>query len=293
MHREEGIATKTRGREEEMRSKETKATKTRRHGEEERELENKMRKTRRFSAMVAVGLLVVFASTADAAEIRVLCSNGIKAVMEELVPQFEKATKHKVIVKFGLAAALRREIEAGEPFDMAILTPQMIDEVIKGGKVAGDTRTVVARSGLALFVRAGAPKVDISTSDAFKRALVNATSVAYAKEGASGVFFAELIQRLGIAEQMKAKSQLTASGEAAVEAVAQGKAQFGVLPVSEILPAKGVDLVGTFPADVQSYIVMVAGVGSKATQRAAATELIKFLTGPAALPTIKKGGMER
>ena len=248
-------------------------------------------------SLVAVGLVILIMlaqpSVASAAEIKILCSNGIKAVMEELAPQFERATKHKVVISYGLSAALKRQIEAGEPFDIAILTPPLIDDLVKQGKIAGDTRTVLARSGMALAIRAGAPKPDIRTTDALKRTLLESKSIAYAKEGASGVFFVELVQRLGLTDGLKSKITLTTTGAEVGASVARGDAQLGVLPVSEILPVHGVEVLGTFPADVQGYVVMVAGVSPKTTQSVAAKELIEFLTAPAALPVIKKKGMER
>ena len=245
---------------------------------------------------LAVGLgLLVLAQTgvANAAEIKVLCSNGIKAVVEDLVPEFERTTSHKLVVTYGLAAALKRQIDAGEPFDVAILTPQAIDDVIKSGKVTAASRTPIARVGLAIAIRSGARKTDIGTTDAFKRALLNAKSIVYAREGASGVAFTALIQRLGITEELKPKSKATTTGEEVSESVVRGESEFGVLPVSEIVPVKGLEVMAPFPADVQSYIVMVAGANSSATQSAAAKDLITFLTSPAALPAIKKNGMER
>jgi molybdate transport system substrate-binding protein len=230
---------------------------------------------------------------AQGAEIKVLCSNGIKTVVEELVPQFERSTGHKVLVTFSLAALLKRQIEAGEPFDVAILTPPMLDDLIKQERVVAATRTTVARTPLAIMIRAGARKPDIRTTEAFKRTLGEAKSIAYAKEGASGVAFAELIQRLGIAEALKPKSRLTATGEEVGQLVARGDVELGVLPLSEILPVKGVEVLGTFPADVQSYIVMIAGVATGARQSTAAKDLIAFLISPAALPVIKAKGMER
>jgi molybdate transport system substrate-binding protein len=246
------------------------------------------------SLAMGVGLLVLAQTgVASAAEIKVLCSNGIKAVVEELVPQFERATKHKVVVTYGLAAVLKRQIDAGERFDVAILTPQAIDDAIKGGKIAADTRTTIARVGLAIAIRSGARKTDISTTEAFKRALLNAKSIAYAREGASGVAFTALVERLGITGALKSKSKATATAEEVGESVVRGESEFGVLPVSEILPVKGVEVLAPFPADVQSYIVMVAAVSSGAKETAAATELIRFLTSAPALPVIKAKGMER
>jgi len=242
---------------------------------------------------LAVAMVLMSPVVAQAAEIKILCSSGFKAVMEELAPQFERATHHQVVVRYGLAATLKQEIEAGAAFDLAVLTPAAIDDLIGQRKVASDSRTILARSGLGIAIRAGAPKPDITTVEAFKRSLLAAKSIAYAKEGASGVAFAALIQRLGVAEDLKAKSQLTATGEQVGEAVVRGEAEFGVLPVSEILPVRGAELLGTFPADAQSYIVMVAAVGAGSRESGAARDLIKFLTAPAALPVIKAKGMER
>jgi molybdate transport system substrate-binding protein len=142
------------------------------------------------------------------------------------------------------------------------------------------------------MVRAGAPKPDVSTPEAFKRTLLNAKSIAYAKEGLSGVYFVALIEKLGIAADLKAKSKIMASGELAAEAVAHGEAEIGILPVSEILPVPGVEVGGAFPAALQNYIVIGAGVSANAKQGTAARDLIKFLTSPAALPVIKAKGLE-
>jgi molybdate transport system substrate-binding protein len=233
------------------------------------------------------------ARTAQADDIAVVCSNGLKAVIEDLAPKFERETKHRVVVKYGLAAVLKQRIEEGEPFDVAFLTPAAIDELIAHGRISTDTRTTVARSGLALEIRAGAPKPDLSTVESFKRALLGAKSIAYAKEGASGVAFAATIQKLGIAGDLKARSRLTATGEEVSSAVLNGEAEFGVLPISEILPVKGAEIGAPFPADVQSYIVMVGGVNAKSKRAAASRELIKYVTAPAAVAVIKAKGMER
>ena len=254
-----------------------------------------MRVNRIVAAAVGLVLLLALAqaSAAQTAEIKVLCSTGLKAVMEELVPQFERTTKHKVVVEYGVSAALKERIERGEPFDLVVLTPTLIDDLIKQGKIAAGTRTSLARTGMAIAIRAGARRPDISTSDALKRTLVDAKSIAYAKEGASGVYFAALVQRLGIAEALKSKSKLTVTGEEVSQAVVSGEAELGILPVSEILPVRGAEILGTFPADVQGYAVMVGGVGANAKDTSAAKDLIKFVTAPAALSVIKKKGMER
>jgi molybdate transport system substrate-binding protein len=216
-----------------------------------------------------------------------------KAVVEDLVPRFERATNNKVLVTYGLAAALKRQIDAGEPFDVAILTPQTIDDAIKDRKIVASTRTPIARVGLAIAIRSGARKPDIGTTAAFRRALLDAGSIVYVKEGASGVAFTRVIERLGIAEDLKSKTRLTATGEEVGESVVRGESEFGVLPVSEILPVKGMEVLAPFPPDVQTYIAMVAGVGQNAGQPTVAHDLIAFLTAPDALPVIKAKGMVR
>jgi len=229
---------------------------------------------------------------AQAAEIKVLCSNGLREVMLELAPEFERASGHKLNLTFGLAAAFKQKIEAGEPFDVVVLVPALLDDVVKQGKVSGDTRAVIARAGNGLAIRAGAARPDIATADAFKATLLNAKAIAYAKAGQSGVYFVGLLDRLGIADAMKAKILAQASGVEVGAAVQKGDAELGVLPVSEILPVKGVELLGPFPAALQGYVVMEAGVGAAAKDHAAAAALVKFLKSPEHSAVIKQKGME-
>ena len=143
------------------------------------------------------------------------------------------------------------------------------------------------------MIRAGAKKPDVSTTDAFKRSLAGAKGIAFAKEGASGVAFSATIERLGIADSLKSKLKPTSTGEEVNDLVVKGGTDFGVLPLSEILRVRGAELGGMFPADVQTYITMAAGVSSSAKQGAAARDLIKFLIAPANLPAIKAKGMDR
>ncbi len=230
---------------------------------------------------------------AKAAEIRVLCSNGIREVMQEVVPQFEKATKQRVVMTYGLSAVLERQIDSGEAFDIAVLTPALIDNLIQHGKVAGNTRTTIARSGMALAIRAGATRPDIRTTEALKHTLATARSITYAREGASSGFFNDLVPKLDLADVLKSKIRLTTTGAEAGALVARGEADLAVLPMSEILPIHGVEVLGTFPSDVQGYIVMVAGVNAGIKVTDAPSAFIKFLTGPATLAVLKKKGMER
>ena len=245
------------------------------------------------AAMVAATSARTAAPAAATPDLTVLCSNAFKTVFEELAPQFERASHHQIAVRYGLAARLKEQIDAGQPFDLAIMPAPTIDDLIKAGRLAAGSRTILAQSGLGLIVKVGAPKPDLSTADAFKRTLLGSKSIAYAKEGASGVAFAAIIQRLGIADNLAPKTTLTATGEAVGEAVVRGEVQYGVLPVSEILPVRGADLGAVFPADVQSYIVVVAALPAGAKDPSAGRDLIRFLAAPAALPVIKARGMER
>ena len=243
------------------------------------------------STSAVVALLALLVPVSASADITVLCSNGLKAVMDDLAPQYEKASKEKVTVKYDLAANLKRRIEAGEAFDVAILTPAVTDDLIKQGKLAAASKTTIARSNLAVAIKAGSKKTDVSTTDGFKRVLLGAKAVAFAREGASGVGFMEAMKKLGIADQVK--QMPTASGEAVGEAVLKGTADLGILPVSEILPIKGAEVLGEFPGDVASYIVMVGGVNASSKQSKASKGLIDFLMAPAAMSVVKAKGMER
>ena len=246
-----------------------------------------------FTASLTLALVFVQAIEAQAADVRVLCSNGLKAVFEELAPQFERSTGHKIVVTYGLAAGFKQQIDAGAAVDVAILTPALIDDLIKSGKMAADSRTVIARTGLGVMIKTGARKPDVRTTDSFKKALLDAGSIAYAREGASGVAFAALIEKLGIAETLKAKLKPTATGEEVNSLVVGGGVQYGILPLSEILGVKGAELGGMFPADVQTYITMATAVASNAKQPAAGRDLIKFLMAPSATAVVKAKGMER
>jgi molybdate transport system substrate-binding protein len=241
---------------------------------------------------LALAGLAVGIGGAQGAELKVLCSNGLREVMLELAPEFERASGHKLNLTFGLAAAFKQKIEAGEPFDVVVLVPALLDDVVKQGKVTGDSRAIIARAGNGLAIRAGAPRPDIKTPDAFKATLLNAKSIAYAKAGQSGVYFVGLLDRLGIADSVKPRSLAQASGVEVGAAVARGDAELGVLPVSEILPVKGVELLGPFPAALQGYVVMEAGVGTAAKDQAAAAALVKFLKSPEHFSVIKQKGME-
>jgi len=240
-----------------------------------------------------VGLSAILAvSTANAAEIKVISSVGVKSALEQLKPQFERATEHRLAITYGTAVPLKRQIDAGESFDVVILTPAMLEDLSKQGKVVPDSRTDVAKAGIGVAIKAGAAKLDISTPEAFKQALLNAKSIAYSKEGQSGMVMARMIERFGIAEEMKPKTVLeTRSGQAAANVV-EGTAELAFTLISEILPVAGAELAGPLPAELQSYIVFTAGIAPATKDPAAAKAFIDFFRTPAALPVLKAAGME-
>jgi molybdate transport system substrate-binding protein len=246
---------------------------------------------RNTAAATACFVALLFGTAVQADEIRVLSSLGLQAVVEELAPRFEQSTTHRVTTVFDLAATLKTRIEQGAPFDVAILTPPMLDDLIAKGLVAAPSRALVARVGLGLMIRAGSARPDVSSVDAFKKTLVGARSVAYAATGASGVAFVSTIEKLGIAAAVKAKAKAVASGADVNASILNGSADLAVLPVSEILPVKGAELGGLFPADVQTYVVMAAGVNGKSS--AAAREFVTFLMSPANDAVVKAKGMTR
>jgi molybdate transport system substrate-binding protein len=244
-----------------------------------------------FTALIGIAALLTAAST-RAAEIKVLASNGVKSALEELAPAFERQTGNKLSITFGLAAVLKRQIEAGEAFDLAILTSAGIDDLAKQGKVAEASRASIARSGVGIGIKKGGPRPDIGTPDALKRALLSAQSISWAKEGASGVYFASVLERMGIAEQMKPKAVLAGSGAEVGKLVASGKVQFGVILVNELMAAPGVEVLGPLPPALQNYTAFHAGVSAASKNAAAAKALIQFLTTPSAGAVFKAKGQE-
>jgi molybdate transport system substrate-binding protein len=241
--------------------------------------------------VLLVGLLLAGATGLQAAEITVLSSNALKSVLEELVPRFEKATGHKVTAGFAPAAELKARIEKGEAFDVAILTAALMDELARDKRIAGISRTSVAKAGAGVAIRRGAPKPDLATAESFRSALLAAKSVAYVGAGATGANLRAIFEKLGIAEEMKAKTRLL-SGTGAAEAVAQGEAELGFTQISEILPVAGAELAGPLPPEVQVYTVFPAATSSSAREPAAAYAFVRFLKTQEAAKVIREKGME-
>ena len=244
------------------------------------------------AARVTFALLFTHSAAVDAAEVKLLCVVALGPTLNELVPQFERATGHKLAIQYGSSPTFKQQIEAGETFDLAILTAPVIDDLTKQDKVVGGTRAVIARSGIGVAVRAGAPSADISSVEAFKRALLNAKSITYAPEGAISIHLPKVFDRLGIAEEIKAKTKPQKSVDRVLQAVANGEAELGFATTGAILSVRGTKLLGPFPPELQDYVVFTAGVGTAAKEAEGAKALIKFLAAPAAVPVIKAKGME-
>lgn len=245
-------------------------------------------------AALGGALLASFFGAASAAELKVLATVALTPALNELGPQFERASGHKLSLGYSIVADIRKRVLEGETADVLLLSRPVMDELQKQNKVAGGTIADVVGIAVAVTARAGAPKPDISSPEALKKSLLAARSVVYAdpaKGGLSGVYFARVLERLGIAEAMKPKTVLV-PGDQSADVVAKGEAEIGVAQTSEITPVAGAQLVGPLPGELGLVTVFSAGVGegSKAKEEAAA--FIRFITGPGAAPLLKAKGME-
>jgi molybdate transport system substrate-binding protein len=223
----------------------------------------------------------------------VQCTNGIKEAMLELAPAFERQEGVTLQVTYGSTKVIMDGIAAGATADLVVLTSEAVDDLIKNGTVKPGSRVDVAKSGIGVAVRKGAPKPDISTAAALKRALLAANKVSYSSVGASGIYFANtVIPRLGIAEEMKTRSLIPKPGTFIGPLIANGEADIGFQQISELMPVPGIDIVGPLPPELQKMTVFSAGVCRNARQADAAKALAAYLAAPAALPVMKKHGLE-
>jgi molybdate transport system substrate-binding protein len=230
-------------------------------------------------------------SNAGSAEIRVLASPGVRGVIVELAPQFEAATGHRVVTDFEVIAVLKRRIEAGEAFDLAIIGPAAIDDLIRQGKIVPGSRGPFGRTGLGVVVRKGLPKPDVSSPEALKRTLLEAKSVAHAREGESGIHFRAVMDKLGITDAMKPK--LKAYDSAGLrQSLATGEADMAVTGLGPILQMPGADFLGPVPPPLQGYVEFNTSVSASARDPAAVRALVGFLTAPDKASVFKAKGME-
>jgi molybdate transport system substrate-binding protein len=235
--------------------------------------------------------LLLASPLAQSAELKVLSGNGAKAAVRELCTQFERATGTTIDLRFDVNADVIKKAEAGESFDVVVGNPPTIERLIKSGKIVAGSSSNIGSAGLGVVVRSGAPKPDIGSVDAFKRALLAANAIAFPGEGASGRYFVSLVERMGIAAEMKSKLKPRAA-EDTVEVVARGDADMVVVVFSRIYDVAGVDPVGPIPPELQTRIGFAAGLSASAKEPEAAKALIRFLSAPAASQTLKAKGVE-
>ena len=229
-----------------------------------------------------------------AAEVRVLSSLNMKPIFGGLSSNFEHSTGHHLTINYDTAGPVKRRISGGEPVDIVVVLKSLLDDLVREGKVAQASATNIARSSVVLAVREGSPKPDIGSVESFKRAMLGASSIAFTDPksgGLSGKYFAAALERLGITAQLESKIKLVGPA-AAIKLVSQGGAEFGVDQLSNALKVQGIAIVGALPKELQTDIVVSAGLVVGSTQPDAATTFIKFLSSPPAAAIIKKGGME-
>jgi molybdate transport system substrate-binding protein len=241
---------------------------------------------------LAIALLLARLAAAQDSEIRVLSSNGVKAALEELQPGCERAVGRRLSIQFDTSAALRQRIEAGASFDVAVVTSEIIEALVKTGTLAGSMPSDLARSEIGVAVRRGAARPDIGTAETLKRALLAARSITYARDGASRPHIEDMLERLGIADDAGRKTALEQGSTRAMARVAEGRAELGVTLISEIVSAPGIELLGPLPADFQNEVAFRAGVNARSADADAAGAFIQCLSGPAAARTFLSKGLE-
>ena len=241
--------------------------------------------------------LLVQGINAEAAELKVLSAFGMQSVLEDLGPKFEHATGHNLAISFGTGGATVKRVQGGDAADVVITLQPGINSLVKDGKAIADSVTALARAGIFIAVRKGAPKPDVSSPDALKRTLLAAKSISYvdpASGGASGIHFAKVLDRLGITNEMKSKTVFPnpkAPAEVGV-VVANGEAEIGVHIIQELIPVAGIEIVGPLPGDLQDTVIFSAAIITGAKDAAAAKTLVDFLRTPESANVIKAKGME-
>ena len=238
--------------------------------------------------------LLVGGIAAEAAEVKVLSAGGMRSVMDDLGPKFERATGHKLLITFGNLGAIVKRVQGGEAADVVMIPKEGIDGFVKDGKAAAGNVTVIARSLMGVVVRKGTPKPDISSPEALKRALLAAKSITYpnpAGGSGSGTHFAKVLERLGIANEMKPKTVFSMGGSAG-DLVAKGEAELGAQEFQFLISVAGIEIVGPLPGDLQDTNVFAAAVMASARNAEASKALVSFLRTPEAAAVIKAKGME-
>lgn len=236
----------------------------------------------------ACGLLV--SGAVQAAELKVLASGAVKEAYAELVPQFEKTSGNKVAITWAGTVDIKKKVESGEVYDVVIIASPEMDGFVKDGKIAAGTKVDLVKSGVGVAVKAGAPKPDLSSGEALKKTLLAAKSVGYS-QGPSGSYMLSLFDKMGIADQIKAKAKVTQPGVPVASLLRGGEAEFGFQQVSELIHEQGINFVGALPNDVQRITTFSGGISPGSKEKDAAKALQTFLTAPARADTLKKHGL--
>ena len=241
-------------------------------------------------SMLSLALVLSPIANVQAAELQILAGGAMTGVLRELAAQFESASSHKLVFRFGTTPELIKLATTGGPFDLGIVPREVLKDAAAQAQFASEPTTDIARVGLGVAVRSGASKPDISTPDALKQTLLKAQSIATIPASAAGAQVMRVFESLGISEAMKAKTKVQPGPGQIVEAVAKGEAEFGVFLIN-VLTAPGLDVVGPFPAELQQEIVFTAAVAANTKEAAAAKAFITYLKTPAAAAVIKAKGM--
>jgi molybdate transport system substrate-binding protein len=242
------------------------------------------------TSMLGLALVVPPMTDLQAAELRILAGGSTIGWLNELGPQFERASGHKLVIHFDSTPNLIKQATSGTPFDAAVAPVDVFKDAAAKARFAPGPTIDIARVGYGVIVRAGAPKPDVSTPDALKKALLDAPSIAFVPESAAGAYVIKVFDRLGIAEAMKAKTKAQATPAQIAPAVAKGEAELGVF-LANVLIAPGVEPAGPFPAELQQDLVFTAAVAADSKDAEAAKAFVSFLTTPAAAAVIKTKGM--
>jgi molybdate transport system substrate-binding protein len=250
-----------------------------------------MNSVRRVAIIVGMALMAAQPGAANSLELKIFGSRVTKMVLGDLGPGFEQATGNKLIVVTDVAAVMKRRIEQGEPFDLAVLVDFQADDLVRQGRLVAGSVADVMKAGIGVAVRRDAPKPDISTVAAFKQTLLAAKSITYLKEGASTRHLDKVFAELGILDALRAKTIKPAT-ESVSEMVAAGEAEIGIIVIPNILSVPGAELVGPLPAEIQSYITFTAALSEQSPNQSAAREVIRLMRSPAGVESIRAKGME-
>jgi len=245
----------------------------------------------KIALFAAAAIVSAFMSQSiQAAEVRVLSTGAARSAYEEIAQQFERATGHKLVTHFGLPTELVKKVEAGEPFDVVILSSD-VEPLIRQAKVVANSRTVLGRTGVGVAIPQGAPKPGFNTADALKASLLNAKFIATSGEGSSGRYVLTLLDRLGVADQVRPKIKTGPTGSAA-KFLAQKEVDFALIGLPPVAGVPGVEWLGWLPDEINSWLVFTGGINVAAKEPDAGRALLKFLTAPAAIAVFKAKGLE-